>query len=159
MGDSRRFDLFGALIARNLDPQMRIVDVAAGKGYLQANLHERGFRDVESWDKRRRMAKGRRMYRYGYFDHRTAPDYDGIVAMHPDEATDQAVLYAGERRVPAIICPCCAKPSAVAYWGRNTYGGWMEHLVTLAQRHRLDVTHTALAMSGRNQVLILRPIK
>lgn len=159
MGDSRRFDLFGALIARNLDPAMHVADVAAGKGYLQASLRERGFRNVESWDRRRRMAKARPMYRYGYFDHRSAPDYDAVVAMHPDEATDHAILYAGDRRVPAIICPCCAKPSAAAYWGANCFRAWMDHLVALARREQLHVTLAELRMVGRNQVLILRPMK
>lgn len=161
MGDSRRFHVFGALIARNLDPAMRIADVAAGKGYLRANLHERGFRHVESWDRRPREAKQRSGYRYAWFDFRTAPhEYDAVVAMHPDEGTDHAILYAGIRRVPAIICPCCARGSAVSYWGaRGDYAEWMKHLVALAQTHQLDVTHTALPMTGRNEVLILRPRK
>lgn len=158
MGDSRRFELFGALCGRNLHPQMRIADVAAGKGYLQANLHERGFVHVESWDRRPRMAKGRRTYRYGYFNYRTAPKYDAVVALHPDEGTDHAILYAGIQRVPAIICPCCATPSAVAYWGaRGGYVEWMRHLIRLAESCALHVTHTELRMTGRNQVLILRP--
>lgn len=160
MGDGRRFHLFGALIARNLDARMRIADVAAGKGYLRANLHERGFHDVTSWDRRPRQAKDRSGYRYGWFDFRTAPDYDAVVAMHPDEGTDHTILYAGARRVPAIICPCCAKGSAVPYWGaRNGHAAWMRHLTELAQAQYMDVTHTALPMTGRNEVLILRPRK
>jgi hypothetical protein len=158
MGDSRRFDLFGAVVARNLDRAMSIADIAGGKGLLRANLYERGFRNVTSWDKRRRYAKGRLGYRFEYFDHRTAPTYDAVVAMHPDGGTDEAIVYAGERRVPAIVCPCCAIPSAATYWGaRGSYSQWMTHLVRLAERVGLEVTRTALPMTGRNQVLILRP--
>jgi hypothetical protein len=141
---------------------MRVVDVAAGKGYLQGALRQRGFRDVESWDKRPRLAKVRANMkgRYGYFNSQTAPAYDAVVAMHPDEATDHAIVYAGTHRVPAIICPCCVKPSAVPYSGRchsDSYGDWMRHLVKLASKYRLSVTHAALRMTGRNQVLIFRP--
>ena len=158
MGDSRRFDLFGALIARNLHREMHIADIAAGKGFLRANLYERGFRSITSWDKRPKQAKNRSGYRYGYFDYRTAPDYDAVVAMHPDGGTDQAIFYAGQRRVPAIICPCCAIGSATVYWGpRGQYQAWIAHLLKLAEKLSLEVTHTALPMTGRNEVLILRP--
>ena len=39
MGDSRRFHLFGALVSSRLEPSMHIADIAAGKGYLRANLY------------------------------------------------------------------------------------------------------------------------
>lgn len=159
MGDSRRFDLFGALCARNLNPSMRIADVAAGKGLLRANLYQRGFKNVVSWDKRKRMARPRSGYRYGYFDYRSAPDYDAVVAMHPDEGTDHAIMYGVERRVPVIVCPCCVKPSANVYWGTHTYQDWIHHLRLLAEHGRMEVTETALPMNGRSNVLILRPRK
>jgi hypothetical protein len=160
MGDRRRFDVFGALVARNLSPYMRIADIASGKGYLRSNLYERGFTNITCWDKRRGNAKGRKGFRYAYFDHRTAPDYDAVIAMHPDGGTDEAIVYAGERRVTAIVCPCCVVPSAAVFWGnRGSYEDWMKHLVCLATRHRLVVTETALPMTGRNRVLILRPEK
>lgn len=159
MGDRRRFDLFGGLVARNLRPEMSIADVAAGKGALRANLYQRGFWNVTSWDKRKRRARGKAGYRYGYFDHRSAPAYDAVVAMHPDGGTDEAIVYAGERRVPAIVCPCCVVPSAATYWGSHgSYEQWMRHLISLAERHRLDVAETVLPMMGRNRVLILRPL-
>jgi len=158
MGDSRRFDLFGALVAGNLEPGMHIADIAAGKGYLRANLYQRGFHNVTSWDKRRGCARGRPGYRYGYFDHRSAPSYDAVVAMHPDGGTDEAIVYAGERRVPAIVCPCCVVPSAATYWGSHgSYEEWMRHLSALALKLRLSVTDVNLPMVGRNRVLILRP--
>lgn len=159
MGDRRRFDLFGALCARNLSPDMRIADVAAGKGLLRANLYQRGFRNVTCWDKRKRNARPRSGYRYGYFDFKSAPDYDAVIAMHPDDGTDHAIMYGIKRRVPVIVCPCCVRPSAATYWGAHgCYEDWMTHLVKLAERGRMDVIETALEMTGRSRVLILRPL-
>lgn len=157
MGDSRRFDLFARVVARNVGTSARVADVAGGKGHLQAALRQLGFSDVTSWDRRPRYAGNRRGYRYGYFDHSTAPEYDAVVAMHPDEGTDHALLYAAERRVPAVICPCCVRPSAAAYAGPGKYHAWVAHLVRLAERGGLAVTATTLPMSGRNDVLILKP--
>ena len=158
MGDPRRFELFGDLCAQILRPEMQIADVAGGKGRLRGSLYLRGFRNVTCWDRRKHYARGRRGYQYGHFDHRTAPAYDAVVAMHPDGGTDEAIVYAGERRVPAIICPCCAIPSATGFWaGKSDYEDWMLHLTLLAEHHGLQVTETTLPMQGRNRVLILRP--
>ena len=51
MGDSRRFDRFAAKIKENLNPDWKIADVAGGKGFLRLALAEKGFKDVETWDK------------------------------------------------------------------------------------------------------------
>lgn len=72
MGDTRRFRLMADLIARNVsDRSIPVADVAGGKGYLQAELRQRGFRDVISFDKRKKMAKGRKHQRYEWFMHGT----------------------------------------------------------------------------------------
>ncbi len=160
MGDSHRFDLFGKLIARNLDSRMSIADVAGGKGYLQASLRQLGYSKVETWDKRLAMARKvhRNGYRFGYFEYKTAPKYDAVVAMHPDEGTDHCILYAGLHRVPAIICPCCVKPSTVQFWGNRKYNAWMDHLIKLAGEQNLAIVQDKLPMNGRNDVLILKPL-
>lgn len=159
MGDSHRFDLFGKLIAENLDPEISIADVAGGKGYLQASLRQRGFKKIETWDKRLATARKvhRNGYRFGYFDYKTAPKYDAVVAMHPDEGTDHCIMYAGLHRVPAIICPCCVKPSAVQFWETRKYNAWLDHLIKLAEQQNLTIQQKRLSMNGRNDVLILRP--
>jgi len=36
-------------------------------------------------------------------------DYHLVVAMHPDDAPDHAMLYASVRRMPAAICPSCVR--------------------------------------------------
>lgn len=112
MGDPRRFHAFAEVIVKHLHPSMAIADVAGGKGYLQAALRERGFRSITTWDRRRRTPMTRLGHRYDWFVWDRAPGYDAIVAMHPDEATDHAILYAGHHRIPALICPCCVRPSA-----------------------------------------------
>ena len=157
MGDPRRFNAFAKLVRRHLPLEARLADVAGGKGYLQAALRELGYRDVVSWDRRKRCATGRAGYRYGWFDHRSAPAYDAVVAMHPDEGTDHAIVYAAERRVPALICPCCIRPSATTYWGDGNYPDWCRHLETVARKGRLTVQWTQLPIVGRNDVMILRP--
>jgi hypothetical protein len=124
---------------------------------LQAALRQRGFEKITSWDKRKRNAKNRRGYHYGYFNWQTEQEYDAVVAMHPDEATDHAILYAGKNRVPAIVCPCCTKPDATVYWGEHSYGAWLKYLKKLAVENNLEVTETVLPMVGRNVVYILRP--
>jgi hypothetical protein len=161
MGDVRRFDLFADLIERNFPAHRypHIADVASGKGLLQAALRQRGYRNIVSWDKRKRNAGGRKSYRYGYFDCRNAPrDYDLVFGMHPDEATDHIVLYATRHRCPFIVCPCCVKPSASKFQAIG-FDGWMKHLISLAESGKMAVTVTALPMHGKNQVIIGRPAK
>ena len=170
MGDPARFRLFADLIAREFpDRSAPIADVAGGKGYLKAALYQQGYRHVTCWDVRRRLAKGRPGQRYQRFDHANAPrGYRLVVAMHPDEATDHVILYAAKHRVPAVVCPCCVKPSAAPYDGSsqarpwNGRGGddwphWNRHLAELARKGGLRVTTETLPMDGRNVVLVARP--
>lgn len=158
MGDPRRFDAFARLIADECSPDWTIADVAGGKGILQTALRERGFTRVTTWDQRRRTGYSRHGHRYGYFTHTTPARYDALVAMHPDEATDHCVLFAGHHQIPALLCPCCVRPSAVGYWGKASYHLWCAHLEQLAHRARLSVRWTTLPINGRRDVMILRPI-
>ena len=56
MGDSRRFDLMAKLIEKHIPKGFTIGDIASGKGYLQAALRQRGYRNITSWDKRNKNA-------------------------------------------------------------------------------------------------------
>lgn len=158
MGDPRRFSAFADLIARNVAPQAVIADVAGGKGALRAELSRRGFGRVDTWDTRHKNASGRRGYVYGKFDWRNAPRYDAIVAMHPDEGTDHAIMAAARMRVPCIVCPCCVKPSASKFSG-NQFEPWLEHLAAIIRLSRMEIVQTTLPIHGRNIVLIGRPVK
>ena len=157
MGDPRRFDAFAKLIERHVHVSASVADVAGGKGYLQSAMRQRGYRSIVSWDKRKRCATGRAGYRYGWFDHRTAPAYDAVVAMHPDEGTDHAILYAIEHGVTALVCPCCIKPHATTYWGDGNYRDWCRHLSGLAARGKRRPVWTTLPIVGRSDVLIVNP--
>ena len=162
MGDSRRFDLFSKVIERNFPPKQYpyVADVAGGKGYLQTALRESGY-NVTTFDKRKgkRNRPGRFQYQYRYFDEKIKDEFDLLVGMHPDEATDVIIVEAAKRNVPFVVCPCCVKPSAVLYWGKHSYGYWMKHLRKLAVERKFQITETVLPMDGKNQVLIGRPKK
>jgi SAM-dependent methyltransferase len=158
MGDRSRFRLFAQLIAERFpDRKARIADVACGKGQLHSELHLLGYRNVVSWDKRkrnlRRLSVG---FRYEWFDYRNAPrGYDLVVGMHPDEGTDHIILYAAKHKVPFLVCPCCVLPSAAEYGGqRACYTDWMRHLVGLARSRRMTTDTVSLPMDGRKQVIV-----
>lgn len=156
MGDSRRFDLFAKLTDKHIYRETAIVDVASGKGYLQAALRQRGFSNITSWDKRKKNGKNRKGHRYGWFNWKCKEEYGAVLAMHPDEATDHAILYAGKHKVPALVCPCCVKSDAVVFWGKHTFKEWVKHLKRLADNNGLSVQEEYLPMVGKNLVLILK---
>ena len=158
MGDSQRFDLFAKLVARNFpNKSARIVDVAGGKGYLKEALRELGYCNVLTMDKNRRAAKKQThlAYKYGYFNYKIQEAFDLVVAMHPDEATDHAILYAVGHRIPAFVCPCCVKPDATVFFGQHDFKRWVIHLKGLARG--MEVQELYLKMSGKNLVLKLTP--
>jgi len=156
MGDSRRFDLFTKEIVQVLKPEMKIADVAGGKGYLRLSLSEHSFKNVETWDKRYKKVAGNQ--KFSYFDYETAPsDFDAVIGMHPDEGTDHLIMYAAKHRVPAIICPCCVKPSARAFWGRRKYNDWTKHLIALGESEKLKVAHKKMKFNGRNDLFVFLP--
>jgi hypothetical protein len=154
MGDPRRFDLFADFVDRNFTKRdLQIADIASGNGKLHGALKHRGFSNITSWDKRKRNAGPRHMFKYGYFDYRNAPrGYEVVVGMHPDQASDHCVMYAAKHRVPFVICPCCVLPSAMPYQGYR-YEHWLEHLERLAVNAKMRTVVTSLPMSGRNIII------
>jgi len=158
MGDSRRFNLMASLVEKHIPKSANIADVAAGKGHLKAALYQLGYKKVTCWDRRKRLARGRPGQKYQLFDYHNAPrGYDALVAMHPDEATDHVIFYAGKHRIPAIVCPCCVKPSASILTLEPNKHNWLIHLKKLAHDCKLEVIETLLPMTGDNRVLILKP--
>lgn len=157
MGDPRRFDLFSSLIRERFQNNLKVADVAGGKGYLQLSLREKGFNDVVTFDQRNVRVSGID-YRYQLFNSKIKDVYDILVGMHTDEASDWIIVEACRRRIPFVICPCCIKPSAVAFWNKHTYKNWSDHLCKLAESHNFGVTRSILRMNGRNEVLLGLPI-
>lgn len=165
MGDSRRFDLFAAFIERQVsNKNARIADVAAGKGYLSLALRQRGFKNVISFEpKSRNKIKGLQ-YKARYFE---GGDFDVIVGMHPDQATDVILDEAARIRATAIVVPCCALPTRWTFWdmpmhqsrgipthrSNTSYSRWIDHLIRESAKRGLQLDKTALPMNGRNLVL------
>lgn len=157
MGDSRRFEEFSKIVEKHISKISSIVDVAGGKGYLQACLRERGFTKVTTVDKRKKNSLNKKGHKYSLFDYRTSEKFDAVVAMHPDEGTDHAIMYASLHKIPAVICPCCVKPSAATYWGNHKFDSWKKHLQNLAEKYGMTVQWTKMKINGKNEVMILKP--
>lgn len=155
MGDSRRFDLFAKLISKNFPVRIypRVADIAGGKGYLQLALKEHGYSKVITFDRRHRQVR-RIKRKYAFFSKEIDGDFDLLVGMHPDEATDIIIVEAYRRQIPFCICPCCVMPSAIIYWGKHSYIDWIEHLVREAVKRKYGVVQVVLKMTGKNIVLI-----
>jgi len=82
------------LISRNIgDRNLQVADVAGGKGYLQSELRQRGFRNIISFDKRKKMARGRKNYRYEWFTH--ADTEKGFELVSMERWRDHALFRAG----------------------------------------------------------------
>lgn len=158
MGDKRRFDEFARLVNRLWAKDMRIADVAGGKGILNGYLRAFGYTDVVTFDKRKRLAKPHRqhMFRYKWFSFNEKEKFDLIVAMHPDQGTDHSILYAVKNKVPFLVCPCCILPSASCFWDRKDFKAWVNHLEKLASETH-NVTKMELPIAGRNLILVGKP--
>lgn len=154
MGDSRRFEVFANFIKANFPNCRQVADVAGGKGYLQTALRDLGF-NVITFDKRkgRRNRPGKFEFQYRYFDSTVKNDFDLLVGMHPDEATDVIIREAAKRRVPFAIVPCCIMPTAYIYYGQHKYSQWVEHLKNVAKRLGYQVYDTQLKIQGKNTVI------
>ena len=145
MGDSLRFEAFADFISKRLDRGLLIADVASGKGLLRESLRRRGYKAVESWDKR----NGKN----GLFHWNNAPaKYSAIVALHADECTDHAILYSVKNRVPFLVVPCCIKPSATTYKPKS-YHKWIEYLTAIGESGNMRVAQSYLSIKGCNIVL------
>lgn len=183
MGDPRRFRRFADLIERNFPPARfpTVADVAGGKGALQGELRRRGY-DVTTFDKRkgRKNRPGRMQYCYSYFTRWAKPggiarisfaddpaqatpgsgptkDFDLLVGMHPDGATDVIIDEAARRRVPFVICPCCVITTVTTLQGEVTYAKWLAHLERFAHQKGFKTQRTVLSMKGKNFVLLGSP--
>lgn len=156
MGDSRRFDLFACFLANKFKPSkyQKVADVAGGKGYLNLSLKEHGFNKVVTFDPHIRKERIRQIeFQKRLFNESITDDFNLIIGMHPDEATDHIIVQATRRRVPFSVVPCCVKPSAVAFWGKHGYNEWVSHLKSLARKTGYMVEETRLRMNGCSAVL------
>lgn len=164
MGDPRRFDLMARFVARLIPPArraaIRVADVAAGKGYLSWALREHGFVRITPFEPEpRRGGQVRRLgIRAQNFEPSFARDFDLLVGMHPDAATDCILSGAALHGRMAIICPCCIRPNAWSYQGKRSHCSkarveWERHLIMRSAEAGLHLEVGELSMAGANRVM------
>ena len=160
MGDRNRFSAFADLIARNFaaDRYRIIADIAGGKGELQCCLRQKGFADVITFDNRNARRRLKNItYQKKLFNRNIEMEFDLLIGLHPDEATDVIISEAAKRKIPFIVCPCCIKPQAFPYHGQANYLAWVKHLQKLAESLNFKVKTTVLPIHGKNIVIIGQP--
>lgn len=159
MGDRNRFKEFTHLIISHFpNRHTRIADVAGGKGMLQAALRQAGYRNIVTIDKRPKLAHPDRQdrCRYKLFNcNEFNGEFDLVLGMHPDGATDHIIEYSRINSVDFMVCPCCVIPSASPYGGNpSNYNSWIRHLRKLASNAATYNYESVLSISGRSRVLI-----
>lgn len=133
MGDRCRFAILASFIERNFPPSRfpRVADVAGGTGMLSLELLRLGYRATVIDPPRSGLPKGvRKQERKGalksgrlltpMFDNKPVgqadlSDFDLLVGLHPDEATEPLVYLA--QQTPVVLVPCCNKGFGIASHG------------------------------------------
>ena len=104
MGDPQRFELFAEHIQRYYSPGIRIADVAGGKtGELNKVLSNKGYvvTTIDPAFRPDSRVTGWSMH----YTEELAREFDLVVGLHPDEATEE-IIYSATHR-PIIVVPCC----------------------------------------------------
>ncbi len=161
MGDERRATVFAEFIARNFPAARfpRVADVAGGMGYLSVELRARGYVatvvDPRPSAPCRRDRKALRRAGVGLpprlkrgIEDCRLDEFDLLVGMHPDQATEPLAKLAAQK--PVAVVPCCN------YWqGLENHGA--ESVADCVKRtwKQLGVRwrETLLPMNGKNLVL------
>jgi hypothetical protein len=160
--DRRRFRAFADFIHNTFPGHPRIADVAGGRGDLSYHLHELGLDSTivdnrparpSPWIHRALRKKSRAQGKLTQLARLVAKvedidlhDYDLIVGLHPDEATEHIVLSAVKHGRAFAVVPCCVFPLDGVKRSRQD---WQDYLASLAPG-----TKTAtLPINGANVVL------
>lgn len=144
MGDNRRFKLVADFIDRNfpLPKYKRILDVAGGvKGFLTRELLKRGY-DSTNIDLRASAGGIRESYKK-----EMGVDYDLVVGLHPDSATEEICKTSLAK--PIVLIPCCK------FWeGVESHGSpnQAETVRRFFKRAKIIYRETVLKMRGKNVV-------
>ena len=159
MGDSRRFEILADFVQRNFPPPLKIADVAGGQGYLGFILTQKGYdctvidpRKTDLSKKERQLSrrKGIHFKRIrSKFNAGMAEEFDLIIGLHPDEATEEICQAAKIK--PVILIPCCK------YWnGIENHGSlsMAETIRTFFKKNKIDWWETQLRMNGKNLVFV-----
>jgi hypothetical protein len=170
MGDTGRFKIFSDFIERNWPNAHRIADIGGGSGLLSLELAKRGYEPTvfepanhNSQAAMRHAASKQEIPLGGLHDidrkrlvirhtedcGELLGDYDLLVGLHPDEATEIIVRLGLGLRKPFAVVPCCVMPLD----GRDMVEKeWLDYL----QRLGPGVRSTRLECSGKNIVLYRR---
>lgn len=146
MGDKSRFKVFADFIARNYKP-CKVADVAGGKGILSWELQKRGF-EPTIIDPRVRFNIQRFKAIRSLFKEEYVQDFDLLIGMHPDGATEPIVKYANKYNKKFAVVPCCVMP--VDKNKKYDDNSWLKYLKYLAGG---NIKEAQLKMSGKNVVL------
>lgn len=156
MGDSNRFLVFAKFIARNYKP-CKVADVAGGIGLVSHYLNEIGFHSTVIDPRKIKPSNQYPLSHYQFsqiprirslFSENMEEDYDLIVGLHPDEATEVIIQSAIHKHIAVV--PCCH------FWNGIESHGSPDMKTTICrflQRHNLHYSITTLPMSGKNIVI------
>ena len=107
MGDSNRFIIFADFIQKHFNNCEKILDVAGFLGWLTYELIKRGYQvtviDPKIKIKNNNVSKIKKYYN----DEIDISDYDLIVGLHPDGATEYIVKNAIQNNKRFAVIPCC----------------------------------------------------
>jgi len=153
MGDSRRFKEFGSLILRLFpNRSTRIADIGGGYGHLNSYLKDKGYQSVITIDDRNNRLRNI-SYKKGWLTDQNPENFDLLVGLHCDEATDVIIREAGKLRLPFIIVPCCIKPTEYSFFGKG-FLDWLHHLECKAEQLGFTTQRYYLPIKGKNTVIL-----
>lgn len=163
--ERRRFHVFAQFIHETFPDAKNVADVAGGVGILSYYLYELGHRPtiidcrltrLTNYYRRRLRKRSLREGRDIQIRRLIKPvqeadlqEFDLVLALHPDQATEPAVRAAIKHGKSFAVVPCCVFPIDGVKRSREE---WLKHLSSLAP----DVATATLPMDGANVVLYWR---
>ncbi|MFC1601159.1 methyltransferase [Candidatus Sumerlaeota bacterium] len=168
MGDSHRHWELAKFVARTFPEATRVADVAGGHGVVAFFLRELGLasttidtRDTGLPRRMRRQLRKRSVAQGRLIEvprivadirELDLSEFDLVVALHPDEATEPTVRAAVEQHKAFAIVPCCVFSLDGVKRSRE---GWVDYLASLAP----GATTDTLPIDGANKVVWRRTPK
>ena len=166
MGDKRRFSVLADFIVRNFPPSRfpAVADIAGGTGMLSLELLHRGYsttvidprksglsHKVRKREKKRALKTGRLLqptYIRSPICETDLSEFDLLIGLHPDEATEPIARAARER--PVVLVPCCSKDFGITSHGSPNA---TETVRRIWRGMKINWRETLLPITGKNVVL------
>ncbi|MDD4779172.1 MAG: hypothetical protein PHT02_01020 [Tissierellia bacterium] len=147
MGDINRFKVFADFIERNYKYNKNILDVAGGQGGLSIELKRKGYNPTIIDPKIKSNINNVNKIK-GYYTDNINIDYDLVVGMHPDGATEYIVRNAVKNNKKFAVVPCCIMPINKKL--KMNYHEWINYLYNIAGN---NVKTAQLPIGGMNIVI------